>query len=90
MPLVLSPVSSQKLALALSTLLVPASVAAYVLGCWRLGSDLNLTGEFAIRRGIFSHWQVWIALGAAMHILSFGLGRYARRSSFPGSDARPI
>jgi hypothetical protein len=45
-----------------------------------LGADLNLTGQFAISRGLFSHWQVWLALGAAMQAASAVLSRYARRS----------
>jgi len=51
-----------------AALLVPASVMAFVLGGWRLGADLNLTGQFAISHGLFSHWQVWLALGAGMQI----------------------
>jgi len=69
-----------------AALLSPASVMAFVLGSWRLGADLNLTGEFAISRGLFSHWQVWFALGAAMQVASAVLSRYAKRR-YRSSDA---
>ncbi len=69
---------SRELALLLSTLLTPAAVMALVLGCWRLGSDLNWTGEFAISRGLFSHWQVWIALAGVLQTCASILNRYGR------------
>jgi hypothetical protein len=69
-----------------AALLGPASVMAFVLGGWRLGADLNLTGQFAISRGLFSHWQVWFALGAAMQAASTILSRFAKRH-FSSTDA---
>jgi hypothetical protein len=48
---------------------------AYVLGLWRLSSDLGLTGEFALE-GAFSHWQLWMGLGATAQISAFVLHRY--------------
>jgi hypothetical protein len=68
---------SRHLALAAASLLNPLSMIAGVLGCWRLGADLNWTGEFAISKGFFSHWQVWMVLAAAMQIGSIALNRYA-------------
>ena len=65
-----------------AALLSPASVMAFVLGCWRLGADLNLTGQFAISQGLFSHWQVWLAVGAAMQLASALLARYAARRRY--------
>jgi hypothetical protein len=50
---------------------------AYVLGFWRLASDLHLAGEFAIR-GVFSHWQIWIGMAVALHVISSALNRYGR------------
>lgn len=75
-----------QLARGTAALLVPASVMAFVLGGWRLGADLNLTGKFAISQGLFSHWQVWLALGAGMQVVSAVLTRYARRR-YSGMDA---
>lgn len=79
------PAASRKFAAGVASLLTPAAVGAYALGCWRLASDLNLTGEFAIERGLFSHWQVWIALGAAIQAGAITLGRYGR-----GSGSAPV
>jgi acyl-coenzyme A synthetase/AMP-(fatty) acid ligase len=45
-----------------SSLLTPVALVAYMLACWRLGADLNVTGEFFISQGVFSRWQVWLAL----------------------------
>jgi hypothetical protein len=76
----------RRTALGLAALMIPASLAAYALGFWRIAADLNLTGEFAISRGLFSHWQVWIALGAAIQGAALTLSRYGRRSDL-GEDA---
>jgi hypothetical protein len=62
---------------------MPAVLMAYVLGIWRLASDLGMAGEFAIS-GIFSHWQVWIAMAAALHIGSASLNRYGRGGTLKG------
>lgn len=59
---------------------------AMALGFWRLGSDLKMTGEFAISRGLFSHWQVWLALGILMQAAAIVLHRYARRFEYGGDD----
>ena len=45
-------------------LLTPASVLAFVLAAWRLAADLGWAGQFAIGKGMFSHWMVWFAIGA--------------------------
>jgi hypothetical protein len=74
---------NRQVASALGTLMMPAVLMAYVLGFWRLASDLGMAGEFAIS-GVFSHWQVWIALAALMHIGSASLNRYGRGGSLQG------
>ncbi len=71
------PGKNRHLAAASAGLLVPASLMAYVLGCWRLASDMGMAGEFGIT-GLFSHWQVWMVLGAALTITSSVLNRYGR------------
>jgi len=50
----------------LLALLTPASMLALVFGLWRVGTDLEWTGDFPISAGLFSHWQVWIALAVAL------------------------
>ena len=69
--------TNRALALAAAALLVPVTLMAYVLGVWRLASDLGMTGEFALR-GMFSHWQVWIAIAVAAHAASSALNRYGQ------------
>src|ERR1043165_9936501 len=77
---------NRQVALAMAFMLNAASVGSFVLSGWRLGADLQLTGEFAISRGIFSHWQVWLALGAAFQIVAITLNRYAHREDFSSDD----
>ncbi len=65
-----------RVALALAALLWPASLMAFALGLWGLAADMRFTGEFPIKDGIFSHWQVWIAAGIAIVSCAFALNRY--------------
>ncbi len=69
------------LALALAALLVPASLMAYIVGFWRLTSDIGMTREFAIG-GVFSHWQIWIAAAVVLHMAVYALNRYGRDGEF--------
>jgi hypothetical protein len=68
---------------AIGTLLMPAVLMAYILGIWRLASDLGMAGQFTIT-GLFSHWQVWIAIAALLHIASSSLNRYGRGGTLKG------
>jgi hypothetical protein len=72
---------NRHLALAFGALLIPASLMAYVLGFWRLASDMGLAGEFGIT-GSFSHWQIWIACGLLTHVVASALTRYGRGGDF--------
>ena len=76
-----TPGKNRQLALASGALLIPASLMAYVLGFWRLASDLGVTNEFAIR-GLFSHWQLWIVTAVALHVAAGVLTRYGRGGEF--------
>ncbi len=76
---------NRQLASVLAMFLSPAALMALVLGVWRLGSDLQWTGEFAISRGIFSHWQVWIAMAGLLETCAAILNRYGRG----GGEATP-
>jgi hypothetical protein len=71
-----------QLALAGSALLYPISLMAYVLGFWRLASDMSLVGEFTMR-GVFAHWQVWVGMGALLHATAVLLSRYGRGGEMP-------
>jgi hypothetical protein len=69
---------NRQLASVAAALLTPAAAMSLVLGVWRLGSDLKWTGEFAITSGIFSHWQVWIAMAGLLQTCASILNRYGR------------
>jgi len=64
---------------AVEWMLAPLSLMAFVLGFWRLGADLNWTGEFAISAGLFSHWQVWMVIAVAMRLGASSLRHHAGR-----------
>ena len=69
---------NQHVALALASLLTPAAVMACVLALWRLAADLNVTGQFPIAEGLFSHWQVWITVATTLQFLAIVLNRYGK------------
>lgn len=67
--------------------MTPVAFMAWALAGWRLAADLKWTGEFAIRSGLFSHWQVWVALAIMVQFLAFLLHRYARSGIDPDDPA---
>lgn len=69
---------NQHVALAMASLLTPAAVMACVLALWRLAADLNVTGQFPIPKGLFSHWQVWLTLAASLQFCATVLNRYGK------------
>jgi hypothetical protein len=71
---------NQRVALAIAALLPPAALCAGVLGFWRIASDLNWAGSFAISTGIFSHWQVWLGAAAVLQLCARALNRYGKSS----------
>jgi hypothetical protein len=80
-PIEPKPGKNRHIAQACGALLIPAALMAYVLGFWRLASDLGMAGEFGIT-GMFSHWQVWIAVAVAMQLAASALNRYGRGDGF--------
>ena len=73
--------SNQEVGRLLRYLITPIAVAAYTLAAWRMGSDLNWTGEFFIESGLLSHWQVWLALAIGVHFGGSYLNRVAAGQS---------
>jgi hypothetical protein len=63
---------NRRVAMAFASFLTPAAVMAGVLGIWRLAED------FAIRQGLFSHWQVWFAFAGILQTGAYLLNRYGR------------
>jgi hypothetical protein len=72
---------NQHVALALSSLLTPAALMACALGAWRIAADLNITRQFAIPSGFFSHWQVWLGSAAVLELIAVALNRYGNIKS---------
>lgn len=70
-----------QLANILVALLTPAAVVAFVMGMWRVGTDVGWAGAFLISGGFFSHWQVWIALSIGLKMLSSSLISWGARSN---------
>lgn len=77
---------NRHLAAATAALLTPASVVAAVLGVWRICADIGLAGHFAITEGLFSHWQVWIAIAS---LLQFGASLLSRYGKTTPPDEKP-
>ena len=69
---------NRRIALLVAALLPPAALCAAVLALWRIASDLNWTGSFAISSGIFSHWQVWLGAAVLLQLCARALNRYGK------------
>ena len=69
---------NRRVALAFATFLTPAAVMAAALGVWRLAEDPHWASDFAIRKGLFSHWQVWLAFAVLLQTGASLLNRYGR------------
>jgi hypothetical protein len=61
-----------------AALLSPAALVSFVLAGWRIAADLKWTNSFAIDRGLFSHWQIWMAAASLLQLCSRMLNRYGR------------
>ncbi|HYO79778.1 MAG TPA: hypothetical protein VES20_00125 [Bryobacteraceae bacterium] len=61
-----------------SSLLTPLALMAWALGTWSLLAAMNRAGEFAFRSGIWSRWQVWMAVGVFVQFAAFLIGRVGR------------
>jgi hypothetical protein len=68
---------NRQVASALGALLMPVALMGYVMGIWRLASDMGVAGAFTVG-GLFSHWQVWMVSAVAVHVVSYALTRYGR------------
>ncbi|MGA2134056.1 MAG: hypothetical protein ABSH50_17320 [Bryobacteraceae bacterium] len=69
---------NRRVALAFAAILTPAAVMAAALAFWGLAAGPNWTSNFAIRTGLLSHWQVWLAFAALLQTGSYLLNRYGR------------
>jgi hypothetical protein len=78
------------LAAAAGALMSMASIALLLLGTWRLTADVGWTGEFFVQTGIWSHWQVWLALGTISSGAAIRLWRYAHPAASHESEIEPM
>ncbi|MGC9945982.1 MAG: hypothetical protein ABSF64_06385 [Bryobacteraceae bacterium] len=69
---------NRRVAMAFASFLTPAAVMAAALGIWRLAEDPHWASDFAIRKGLFSHWQVWFGFAGLLQAGSHFLYRYGR------------
>ena len=69
---------NRRVAMAFASFLTPAAVMAAALGIWRLAEDARWASAFAIRNGLFSHWQVWFASAGLLQTGAHFLNRYGR------------
>jgi hypothetical protein len=60
---------------AVSSFLTLVAVACFILGSWILCAGLGWAGAFVVQSGLFSHWQIWMAVGVAAQLCSFRLSR---------------
>jgi hypothetical protein len=61
-------------------LLSPIAVIAALMACWRFGADAGWTDTFAFSDGLFSHWQVWLALAIGIQWSANRLDRFIKRN----------
>lgn len=71
-------IQPRRMAPVVGQFMVPAALTSYVLALWRLGADLNWAAEFFVSQGLFSRWQVWLAIGIAAQLAAKELGRTGR------------
>jgi hypothetical protein len=79
-------VTSRQSLVAVASLMTPVALMAWALGLWGMAAELRWAGEFAITRGMFSHWQVWLAAGILVQFAAFLLHRFAGADE-DGDDA---
>jgi hypothetical protein len=69
-----------------ASLLGLVAICLGIFGFWRLGEDLGFFGDFVFSTGFLSHWQVWLAAGAAIRYVCWRLTRYSRQIALEMSE----
>jgi len=77
----------RKVALVLATLLTPAALVAFTLCFWSIAASFQLTSDFFISHGVFSHWQAWLFAAALLLCAARLLNRWAKREVPARDDA---
>ncbi|MEO5927033.1 MAG: hypothetical protein ABIR70_24670 [Bryobacteraceae bacterium] len=80
----------RELAIASASLLTPVCVMAYVLAFWRLAADVGMARDGGTE-GVFSHWQLWLAIAAGLQVTARNLYRKLEQGDWipSPSAARP-
>ena len=65
-----------QLALAAGSLLTPLAVAAFTVAFWGFAAEFGWAGKFFVTVGLFSHWQVWLALAGVFLLFARLLSGY--------------
>lgn len=73
----------------LGVFLTPAAVLAGTLAAWRFGVDLGWAKDFFIASGLWSHWQVWLALTISLQLAAFHLKRRGVRGTAETVSTQP-
>lgn len=87
-----TPCFGNSLRIVVAALLItlnPIALAAFAMAAWRLGQDLDWTGNFFIEGGLFSHWQIWFAIALALKVTHIMLARFDAARSLEATPERP-
>jgi len=76
-------ISKQQLALAVGSLLTPLALVAFTVSFWGFTAEFRWSSGFFITAGLFSHWQVWLALAAVFLLLARLLSSYGSNEKTP-------
>jgi len=79
------PRKRRRFAAGLAGFLTPAAALATAVGLWALAAEQNITRNFAISSGLFSHWQVWLGAAVALQVCAQLLNRYAKKGETAAS-----
>ena len=71
-----------------ATLLTPTALLTGILAGWRLGSDLGFAGDFFIEDGVFSHWQVWMAITLGLQSSAVTLKKHLKNNELQPKRAK--
>jgi hypothetical protein len=74
---------NSRIAMLASSLLTLVAICLASLGAWRLGQDLGLAGDFVVKDGFLSHWQVWLGAAITVQYTCWRLTRYAKLAREP-------
>lgn len=63
------------------------AVVTLAMAAWRFGVDIQLTRNFPIAEGLWSHWQVWLAGSIATGLLAGQLRTWFERPARAGEES---